>query len=229
MEPYYYDDDCIVFNADCRDVLPELSADALITDPPFGVGLIARQARDAKGNANHAIAPASTLYNDDPDDIAQLIKEVIPVALSRVDRALIFSGYAMLWNYPPADVVGGVYIPSAVSYTPWGFATAQPILFYGKDPSKGRTPNGFVWNGGRSEVYDHPCPKPLKWMTWAVEKASRPGETVLDCFAGTGTTAVAAKQCGRKSICIEVEEMYCKIIVKRLAQQTLDLTYNEVI
>lgn len=233
MQPYYQQDGITLYNCDCREILPDLAADALITDPPWGVGLKARHARNAKGNRNHAIAPASVTYRDDPDYIAQLIKDVIPLALSRVERALIFSGYAMLWNYPPADVVSAVYMPAGVGSTSWGFPVSQPILYYGKDPfqadRRGRRPNGFIWKGGKAEEFDHPCPKPLMMMTWAVERASRLGETILDCFAGAGAVGVAAAQCGRKAILVEREEKYCEVIVKRLAQQPLDLGYNEVI
>ena len=64
----------------------------------------------------------------------------------------------------------------------------------------------------------HPTVKPLALMRYLVELISRPEHTVLDPFAGSGTTLLAAKQLGRKAIGIEIEQKYCDIAVERLAR-----------
>lgn len=227
MTPYYEDDAVTIYHGDCREVLPQLTADALITDPPYGVNLKARRSRN-KGGGSHSVAPASVLYNDDPDHVAELLAVAIPLALGVVKRGLVFSGASMLWNYPPAQAVGAVYLPAGCGFTPWGFQTSQPILYYGACPflerSKGNRPNGFVPKKAYpAETFDHPCPKPLEWMTWAVERVSGEQETVLDPFMGTGTTLRAAKTLHRKAIGIELDERYCEIAAKRMAQEVLAL------
>jgi site-specific DNA-methyltransferase (adenine-specific) len=57
----------------------------------------------------------------------------------------------------------------------------------------------------------------------AIRLSGRPGETVLDPFAGTGTTVVTARQLGRRVEGIEVSERYCELSATRLSQGMLEL------
>lgn len=69
----------------------------------------------------------------------------------------------------------------------------------------------------------HITTKPLEWMRALVSLLSTPGETVLDPFAGSGTTLLAARDLGRKAIGVEQDEGYCEIAATRLQEQTLPL------
>lgn len=68
----------------------------------------------------------------------------------------------------------------------------------------------------------HTTQKPLALIDKLVDLFSDPGETILDAFGGSGTTAVAAKRLGRKCIIIEQFEAHCESIVARLSQQSFD-------
>ena len=64
--------------------------------------------------------------------------------------------------------------------------------------------------------YGHPCPKPISWAKWLIERACPKDGLVLDPFLGSGTTVVACKELGRKYIGIEINPEYCKIAERRL-------------
>ena len=75
--------------------------------------------------------------------------------------------------------------------------------------------------GGRDKEHRvHPTQKPLALMRWCLSLVPD-AETVLDPFAGSGTTLVAARLEGRKAIGIEINERYCEAAANRLAQRTL--------
>lgn len=74
---------------------------------------------------------------------------------------------------------------------------------------------------GREDKPDHPSPKPLGVMRWLIDRLSFEGDVIIDPFAGSGATLVAAKQLGRPVIGIEIEERYCEIAARRLLQGAL--------
>jgi hypothetical protein len=76
----------------------------------------------------------------------------------------------------------------------------------------------------REEPVQHPTQKPAGLMRWCIAKAAKDESlTILDPFAGVGSTLVAAKSIGRKGVGIEIEERYCEIAALRLSQNVLDL------
>ena len=74
-----------------------------------------------------------------------------------------------------------------------------------------------------SEKVDHPTQKWLPMMAHLVRSLVEPGKTLIDPFAGSGSTLVAAKHERRRAIGIEIEERYCEIAAKRLSQEVMEL------
>ncbi len=111
---------------------------------------------------------------------------------------------------------------------PWGFTCWQPILVYGKDPflekSLGSRPD-IIEHSETALNLGHPCPKPENfWRKLMARCSVDQTDSILDPFMGSGTTLRAAKDLGRKAIGIEIEERYCEIAAKRMAQEVFSFT-----
>lgn len=215
--------DATLYLGDCLEILPTLDrVDCIVTDPPYGIGLT-KKTSDYRGSKHFDDGEsliASILYNDELDAIIDLISQAMPIILDRAERAVITPGARMMFKYPEPTAVGAVFTPNGAGRSPWGFQCSHPILYYGKCPyladGKGSRPNGFRTEQPNKEQIDHPCPKPIEWMAWLVNRASRPSETILDPFMGSGTTGVACANLGRKFIGIEIEPKYFDIACERI-------------
>jgi site-specific DNA-methyltransferase (adenine-specific) len=219
MKPYYDDGRGItIYHGDCRDVLPELSGDALVTDPPFGIGWSRAEWSDDK-----------EAYPELMTWLVTTAGHVVPVGWCFVFQAMPNVGRFHEW-FP-----GGWRIFAAcknfAQIRPTGvWHSWDPVVFWHNGPNSG--PNSkhvnrdyFVGNvaGVFHEKSEHPCPKPLDTMAHIVQIAAPMGGLILDPFMGSGTTLRAAKDLGRKAIGIEIEERYCEIAAERLAQEVLPL------
>jgi site-specific DNA-methyltransferase (adenine-specific) len=202
--PYYQDDWVTLYHGDCRDLLVDLRGDCVVTDPPYGIGFQYDEYEDAE--------PA---WYELMDEAVPLMRRaapfvVLPVcAIKRMDW-----WYA---NHPPDWLIcwfkGSPGHRSHVGFNDW-----EPHVVYGK-PHKQihdhfQTVCGFESNG-------HPCPKPIQWANWMVSRCCPDGGTVIDPFAGSGTTLVAAKSHGRRAVGVEMSKAYCDIIVSRCSQGVL--------
>jgi hypothetical protein len=153
----------------------------------------------------------------------QLVPIVLEHCVTTLERGCAFTGKHLTY-FPPPSTVGGIYCPSGVGRNQWGYTNFMPVFFYGINPTLQHGAKQTVLKSGEtSPVNGHPCPKPEGWMRWLVNLVSQPGEVVVDPFAGSGTTLVAAKRLGRRAIGIEIEEKYCEIAAKRLQQEALPL------
>jgi len=195
-----------LYLGDCRSILSGIGkVDAVITDPPYANG---------------------TQYNGFADTelaLGSLIASVMPWILENSKSALITPGNGNQWAYPRPDWTLAWITPAGVGSGPWGFSCWQPILAYGSCPylasGQGRRPDIFI-HTEKSEINGHLCPKPLGLMKKLVERATLPGQTILDPFMGSGTTGVAAISLGRKFIGIEMNAEYFNIACKKIAEAT---------
>lgn len=88
-------------------------------------------------------------------------------------------------------------------------------------PLGGRPPSYMVIDTGREKGIKHPCPMALDLALELVQLGSWPGDTIIDPFAGSGTTGLAARRLGRRAVLIDAHEPYCAEAAQRLSQQSL--------
>ena len=195
-----------LYLGDCRDVLPTLpKVDAVITDPPYGIGEAA-----GKNASRGKLAVAKDFGNDSWDD------EPISPDLIQMVR------HAGKWTV----IFGGNYyaLPAARCWLVWDkengesdFADCE--LAWTNLPKAVRRIR-YMWNGmlrANGEVRgDHPTQKPIGVMAWAINHVPEPCRTILDPFMGSGTTGVAAMNLQRQFIGIEREAKYFDIACRRI-------------
>lgn len=204
--PYYEHAGITIYNADCRDLLPSLSGFGLaLTDPPYNVGI-----------------DYGTGTNDTRADYRAWCSTWLPPLRAAADAVALTPGIGnlMIWaNIAPPDWTLCWHKPSAMSRCYVGFNNWEPVLYWGPRRSMVDVVTAVIvpdW-----QVNGHPCPKPLKWASGLIANLSDPGAAILDPFAGSGTVLRAAKDAGRRAVGIEIEERYCEIAARRMAQEVL--------
>ena len=214
MTPYYDHAGIVIFHGDCREIDAWLSADVLVTDPPYGMSFLSSRTKGSARIAND--------HDTATRDAA--------LALWGARPAVVFG----TWKAPrPADTTTVLVWDKSDGVGPGmgdlgaAFGTShEEIYLLGAWP-KQRDRQGSVLRTacamgnpfGLVAVTGHPTPKPLALMERLI-LAAPPG-TIADPFMGSGSTLVAAKNLGRRAIGIEIEERYCEIAAKRLSQEVL--------
>ena len=219
MTPYYTDGSVTIYHGDAREIVPQLDpVDVVLTDPPYGIeGGKGRGRERGKGDYGSD-------FEDTPEYIESIIVPVVRALIERVPCVVLTPGIRCMTKYPQPQSFGAFYQPAAAGLQVFGAVDAQPIYYYGKNAS-GRVmgvPCSYRLTES-PEPNGHPCPKPIKAWRVLLSNISKQGQTVLDPFMGSGTTLRAAKDLGRKAIGIELEERWCEVAVRRLAQETLGL------
>ena len=239
-EPYYQDDWATIWLGDCREILPTLPpADLVLTDPPYAISVDGsfHEGQPGRGTRNLDFFPG------DSDWVSSRGRLITALRLA-LDRC---SGSFYVWcgHRQVGDIVD-MFEGCGFSTRPWvwvkacpapappgsGWASAVELCIYAYPPGRtwelpvGLFPNVVTADGfrhGNSAKLGHPTQKPIKVIAPQIEASSRVNDTVLDPFMGSGTTLVAAKNLGRKSIGIEIEEKYAEIAAQRLSQEVLAL------
>lgn len=215
-----------VWLGDAREVLPRIgteSVDLIVTDPPYGVewesGFRAQSFGQLAGDGGA-----------DREDIRAVMAECVRIVGQN----------RHLYVFGPADVLDGLKV-SAVTPLIWDKATLgsgdlsaawspahEPISFVtskhrhagqtGREGLPNRLRKGSVLRFPRptGRKVRHPSEKPVPLLRELIESSSRQGETVVDPFAGIGSTGVAAILSGRRAVLCEVDPRWAPLLVERV-------------
>jgi len=205
--PYYQDEYVTIYHGDCRAIVPGLKADAIITDPPYGINWNCdyrswtKPSAKAQGGKSNRTYPQ--IYGDtEPFDPSFLMgyKRVIlwgaPCFMNKLG-----DGALLVWYKRKSAFL-------AQAEAAWMNSGTGVFVF--EEP---------VEKMQAERV--HPTQKPLELMKWCIEKAGNP-DVIIDPYAGSGTTGRAAKDMGKTCILIEREELYCEIAARRMSQEVLN-------
>lgn len=232
MKPYYKHGGITIYHGDCREVMPSLEpVDLVLTDPPYGIEEGAAFVRC--GGA--VIDNGSAGWNVEvewKDACAALLRPGGYFAFFYNFREEpgfpqgVDSWSRFFWTKPaPAPCPRRAFM-SAVEVCAIGVRSGAKRGWWGG----GGTSNS--WAGlspnRRGEGLGHPAEKPVSLMEKIAGALSGQGMSIVDPFAGSGASLEAARRLGRKAIGIEIEERYCEIAAKRLAQEVFDFESGEV-
>lgn len=212
--------DVTVYRDDCRDVL-KIDADAVISDPPYGMNLNTDNSRFSGGHAA-SVARRGTgigtaegrpiLHDDEPFDPAPWL-DYERVVLWGVNHfgSRVPVGTTLVWLKRNDQAFGSFLSDAEIAWMKGGHG-----IYCKRD----------LTLNGETATRAHPTQKPVPLMAWCMEKAKVPeGGIVLDPYMGSGTTGIACIRTGRKFIGIEKDPKYfdaaCERLTRELAQGRL--------
>lgn len=205
-----------IYHGDCLEIMPLIgSVDHVVTDPPYNCGKNYGEGTDDKRDWN--------VWCEWLDNVLESCQLLAPNVFSFLNQPA-YRKYLRLGKYEPDwTLIWNKPLSMSICAAPF-MPHWEPICYWGKQ--KRTKDGGALWGSdvlicnvefGKTR-WNHPTPKPLSLMK---DILSRLGGSVLDPFSGSGTTLRAAKDVGMKAVGIEIEERYCEIAAKRMAQEVL--------
>lgn len=229
MTPFYDDGQVTIYHGDML-TMPPVMSDMFVTDPPY-----------ARAGGVHTGRSSIEGSMADAGGADQFWLYWFSSVAARLAGQTAQSGCGFVFcDYRTVHLV-----ERAFSSTESGWVVSQCLVWDRESTGLGspfrasheliafcRGP-AFRWSGRRDitnvlryrwpygEHPNHPAEKPVGLLRFLIEEASFPGALIFDPFAGSGSTLVAASQCGRRAIGVEIETANCARAVERLRQGVL--------
>lgn len=213
-------------------------ADALWTDPPYGVSYesAGRRLKELRGGkqgtihgliANDSLTPEETgrLFEDALDQLKMKKGASIYVAAPSGPLHVVFQRPLVERGWLRQ---GLIWLKNQMVMGRQDYHYKHEPILYGWTPGA-----KHVWNADRSQTAvlefdrplssdEHPTMKPVDLIAYCIRNSTNPGDVVLDPFAGSGSTLVACQETGRVGAGIELEPKYASVVLERLSM--MDLT-----
>jgi DNA modification methylase len=232
MKPYYEHAGIQIFHANCREILPSIYYDAVVTDSPWGTATGTDSRRFTRKTSpfwenvdNSKVRAHEKIQNDTkPFRLADWIEEprqwldgpLIMWGANHFAHELPISGGWLIWDKRQgAEDMAEKGWPLGEAELAWTNLIGTTRVFR-------NLWSGLLRSSEKGEFY-HPTQKPVGLMLWCFSFLPDDAVVVLDPFMGAGSTLVAAKLAQKQAIGIEIEERYCEIAAKRLSQEVLPL------
>jgi site-specific DNA-methyltransferase (adenine-specific) len=208
---------------DCLTILPTLadeSVDAVVTDPPFGIGFLYGEKKEETSDPTAYWEWLRPRYEE-------ALRCLKPGGLMAVWQAQLY--FRHFWDWFGDGI--RIYIAAKnfvqLRKIPIQYGYDPVVMFYkpGADPlCPEKASRSLDWSIAitsdmrtRKATKGHPCPRPPGQVREIVENFTLPGGLVLDPFVGSGTTLVACMKTGRNGIGFEIDPDYIPIIERRLS------------
>jgi site-specific DNA-methyltransferase (adenine-specific) len=213
VTPYYQQDGITIYHGDCREIAPNVKADVVVSDPPYGMDWNTDHTRFSVGRNGDGMGRKSSQKHeriksdDEPFDPSPWLgfKGCVLWGFHHF-AARLPKGSALVWIKRYDSGFGSFLSDADLAWMKGGHG-----VYCFRDVSL----------QAESKFRLHPTQKPEPLMRWCIEKASVHSDVIIDPYMGSGTTLVAAKRMGRTAIGIEVKEHNCEIAAKRLSQGSL--------
>jgi DNA modification methylase len=210
--PYYQDEHVTLYHGDCRELLPLMpKVDLVLTDPPYGIGWEGHPKSDIKWQS---------IANDTSTSVVEFLfgwlepsQNAVVFGANCFPGLLPHRGRWLCWDKrcsEKADRMLGSPFELAWINKRSGFDSMFRVLH-----------GGVVNKNGGKRV--HPTEKPITLMSQIIQVLYPESSTIIDPFAGGGTTLRAAKDLGLSCVGIELEEKYCEVTANRMRQEVLGL------
>jgi len=182
-----------LYLGDCREILPTLGkVDAVVTDPPYGIGIAAN--------------PVRQMHEKSDWDAAAPGQEVFDLIRAASREQIIWGGN--YFGLPPSQ---GFLVWDKKQPQDFTLSMCEMAWMSKQQPAK-------LWRQSvLSYEKSHPTQKPVPLIEWCLDFLPD-ANTILDPFMGSGTTGVACAKLGRKFIGIEIEPKYFDIACRRIEQ-----------